>query len=1039
MNKRKMLEILENIKTKIEQDNLDNYNLDNRVEELEKIKNELNKIDNRISYLSEFVSDETNYRNNFFALNDEALRYDIEKNLINCNIELDNNKKNISELNEDIAKANKTIGSSSLEITNLEEELLINGQLLRSLGEEPNIEEENIIKEEISNARNRIDYLNNNIERLYDLIKSKNEDLKLENNKTQNIVKKVENAKDELNKFDNNIVNTPMINEANRKADIEELETLKYEKQQLKNRDRMLSLDYSMEFQKIYNDLENDKITINEASKAVESVVNSIPEGYFIEDIETKENELKNNRKKQVEVQNRIDRLNNKLKDDSQYTVSAFVAERNNDILKSCETKIKQYYADKNHLIKQELKSKDDLSGYEKMLQITNSNIMKKGEELRSFGNDLSKEDELSIQESIKLLRREKQQTQNEINEKKSEIIDNSNEITKIDYKLDKIEKILNNYKSTLNDRNTIDRSQKRLDETKLAAAVATLSALKNREKFINNTVFEVVDKALGIDEKYNSTGAKETTLNIDTDNKSDVEFINGKIKELGIPAKIDLNEVVKETNNDLEKTNEVEPIPFPKEMNSVDENSEQSLVNSTNQKFEEVVVPEVKLDENEPNLENLNPITDDLMIENEQIDNAEIKEEEDLVEEEKTHSSNRIACKFKDAKKELVTKARSKEFKEKIYKFAKKAAALVAILAVTIGGSKLCKKLMEKIEDPSKYNDIAIEKLIEDDKNKYFHEKNLVDDSIVLEEDNNIEEEIVEEKVEEETKDYIYENNYKTDYVAPNYNFVPNNNGNDNSYDITVPEIKEEENTVVEPDTNIEAPDAVIEDTVVENDNTNENTDITVTPENDIIVEDVVENESNQEIKDEVTFDNLNDIETPEIKNEEETKEEDIIIEDAVIESETKNDIKEEVTFDNLDNLTTENNNQTETNTSKEETEDLIENNIPSVSEDNFEETKEEDIIIEDAEDVVIKPEEQVFDNVDVGIYPGESITIESENKETFKHTNTSEEKDEITFDAEEIEREHELTKEELQQLREEFANSTGNEVITEENLKSK
>ena len=1094
MNKEQMLETLKNIKTKIEQDNLDNYNLDNRVEELEKIKKDREKIDGRISFLSDKIINENNYRNNYSALNDEALRYDLDKTVANNNIAVEVNKNYINELNEDIAKANESISSAKLEIDSLNEELLINGQLLRSLGENPDKEELEIINDELSKVRNRVNYLDSNISRLQETIKNKNMTLKYENIKTNQLKKDLDNAKAALIQFDSNVVNTPYIDEAKRRADTNELDTLKYEKSELLKKERMLSLDYSLEFDRVYNDLLNDVITVDDASKNIESIVNTIPEGYFIESIDVRDKELILNRQMQTEVQDRMERLNKKLNDDSQYSVSAFVAERNNSLLKSWETKLSQYGIDKENIVKKGIVLNSDLNVYETLLQECEKSLAEKGEEFRGFGNNISNEDNLRIQASLRTLRQEKQEIQDDINTVRSEIVNNTNESLKIENKYDKTQSVIKNLKDSLNDRNTIDRSKKRLDETKLAACVSSLRALKNREKFIKESFADVVSKAIGVSELKEDK--KPTTINVEY-NDNVIEKINNNLQSKKIPAKLEIRNDINRKYASIEapkkKIDEKQEIPnFPKELEvpSIDEKATKieiqhndDVVNNINNDLKEAGIPAV--------LNSEDTAFEDYVEEFDKKDannNKNIEEEITKETKETNKSKKWFGFKFKKPKMNLLKKVKSSLTKEKIYKFIKRAAVtLTVVLSLGLTGSEM----YEKLNEPT-----GIEKIVDtDDRNKILLDNDLLNptDSKTEKKPELEETPEVEVNPEIETTPEVEDNFYKKP-LQHTTNYGTSNNDHDNSDKITVPEITtpEIETTPEVEETPFIAPDAVIENVEPEveeptiettpdvNLNEEVDSDITITPEveetpdvtvtpeveetpkdknEDIVIEDAPTEDL--DIKEESTFDNLDDLETttPEVEVNPEDKNEDIVIEDAPTED---LDVKEENTFDNLDNL--------ETTTPEVET-------TPDTSENP-------DIVIEDAptEDLDIK-EENTFDNlnssnnvetpdvvqdpnesnVNIMVNDNESFTTETNAGQTYTYDNSNNNynnintnskdmtenndvssieygengNDTVVFDAESLERNEEFTKEQLKELREEFANFSGNDIVTDENVK--
>ena len=1009
MNKEEMLQSLKDLKFNINGGLVDNETK----EKLENLEIDLNLLDDEIFELSNKIQDDTNYPT-FFALYDEAEVSNAKRELNIAKAGLESTKLTIAQVEEYIAYIKREIEENNKKMAELNRENLEQGARLRELGITPNPEEENLIRETLNVNRNEISKLNIKNDRAKQiLVENENQLTGLLNNKSD-FENKMNNAQINLNNAESLQASRPLVNEAKRNIDKEELNDLKYIKSTMENEKSALSINLADEVEKIINDLQADVITVNDVNNRLEDLKKNMPAGYFNADVEDRNNELVQNRKVQVELEDKINNLTAKVNNVDNYRYSDAELAREEEKVKILAVKVQNSNLKIVEFEKAKQQLESDLIEQNKKVEsreVENRIIGLKAQLRRAKTNEQREQ----INKEIEASQKEAWNDLNELTDKKAELELVNSSLVAEESNLERYVKL---HENAVNRKEDIDRRlknnevqnsyQKRLDEMELAKSKASLEALKNRAQFISLPVLEQVNNLIN-----NNVKVEE--------NKEPVfKGKNGEEIKVGAPLPFDNDLGVKDSSFD-EKTNQIF-MDEPKS-NSLEENILNTLNNDPKLGGLKFSFPEQNEEEKEN--EEINPIFNpEINLDEQQLNNEEqelnVENKEEVVEEEKEETKvvpvvGKMKAKFKEASDKLKNKAKDLNFRAKLKKWAKVIAVVAASAVLLVASGKLPQKTLENLQDPQVIEQIDNEEL---DPNEIIEEdvKEEENKEDVVEENNN--NNVVEDKKENENKNQVGGNPNPSNNNNNNSNNNSNNNNNnnngsnpvddhDNSDEITVPEENNNNNNqddiTIDEDTPVEeiVDDAVIEDdnndAVIEDDNNDavieddENNDAVIDDENN----DAVIDDENEEVFDnEDQFDNEDEFENGEnndgvieddqenvFDNEDQFDNEDEFENgennDGVIEDDQENVFDNEDQFDNNEN---ENNNDQNT-----EQEDVYDNEEQFDNNQNDNSTNDEPVVEEDVYDNLEDTNNNVEDNTQEEVYDNvEDNNVQDNNQTT-------------------------------------------------------
>ena len=946
MNKEQMIQSLKDLEFNINNGLVNEEDLKTKMEDL---NIELDLLEDEIFDLSNKIQDDANYPT-FFALYDEAEISNAQRELNIANTGLESTKLTIAQIEEYISHIRKEIEENNSKMQELNNENLAQGARLRELGITPNVEEEELIREVLNMNRNEISKLNAKNDRAREILAENEAHLvKLLESKST-FENKVNNAQINLNNAINNQANRPLVNEAARNIDKNELESKKIIKQSYEKQKAALSVNLSNEVNKIIADLQNDVISVDQVAGRLNELKTNVSEDYFNADKEDRNNELVQNRKVQVELEEKINNLTAKVNNVNNYKYSDLELAREDEKVKILATKVQN----SNSRIAELEKSRQQV---ENELAVQNKKVESREVENRIIA--------LKAQLRKSKNEQEKNQIKIELDAAQKEAWNDLNDLTDVKAELENVNVSLSAEKNNLERysrlhgnailrKDAIDKKvknnevqnsyQKRLDEMELTKAKAALNSLNNRAKFISLPILDqlnnIIDGNINTQENYNN----DVLAAFDNNEEAVFEGKNGEEIKVDAPLPFDENLGVENASfeND-EKANQI----FMN--NGMTNDLEQNILNSLNNN-EKLGGLKFKFEDN-------NNVKED----EENLNNAPLNNEEPVVEEEKEETAavplvGKMKAKFKTASNKLRAKAKDLEFRSKLKKWAKVIAVIAASAMLLVASGKLPQKTIDNLQDPKVIEQINNEELdpnelIEEDmKNEEtFQEEVKQNQPENIENNNNINENKNSGNQKQENKNNGNQNSGNQNNGNnnnDNQNNGNNNNGNqnngdqnnennnndkddhDNSDEITVPEENEnneqnQDDITIDEDTPVEelVPDAPIEendDAIIEDeekeeefDNKDDIDDALIEDEKDPTIDDW--DDQNQTGEEEV-FDNEDQFGNIEDNTGNENQEDVYDNYDDFSDNQNNNNEEENV-FDNQDSNNESNNNSEEEN----------------------------------------------------------------------------------------------------------------------------
>ena len=946
MNKEQMIQSLKDLEFNINNGLVNEEDLKTKMEDL---NIELDLLEDEIFDLSNKIQDDANYPT-FFALYDEAEISNAQRELNIANTGLESTKLTIAQIEEYISHIRKEIEENNSKMQELNNENLAQGARLRELGITPNVEEEELIREVLNMNRNEISKLNAKNDRAREILAENEAHLvKLLESKST-FENKVNNAQINLNNAINNQANRPLVNEAARNIDKNELESKKIIKQSYEKQKAALSVNLSNEVNKIIADLQNDVISVDQVAGRLNELKANVSEDYFNADKEDRNNELVQNRKVQVELEEKINNLTAKVNNVNNYKYSDLELAREDEKVKILATKVQN----SNSRIAELEKSRQQV---ENELAVQNKKVESREVENRIIA--------LKAQLRKSKNEQEKNQIKIELDAAQKEAWNDLNDLTDVKAELENVNVSLSAEKNNLERysrlhgnailrKDAIDKKvknnevqnsyQKRLDEMELTKAKAALNSLNNRAKFISLPILDqlnnIIDGNINTQENYNN----DVLAAFDNNEEAVFEGKNGEEIKVDAPLPFDENLGVENASfeND-EKANQI----FMN--NGMTNDLEQNILNSLNNN-EKLGGLKFKFEDN-------NNVKED----EENLNNAPLNNEEPVVEEEKEETAavplvGKMKAKFKTASNKLRAKAKDLEFRSKLKKWAKVIAVIAASAMLLVASGKLPQKTIDNLQDPKVIEQINNEELdpnelIEEDmKNEEtFQEEVKQNQPENIENNNNINENKNSGNQKQENKNNGNQNSGNQNNGNnnnDNQNNGNNNNGNqnngdqnnennnndkddhDNSDEITVPEENEnneqnQDDITIDEDTPVEelVPDAPIEendDAIIEDeekeeefDNKDDIDDALIEDEKDPTIDDW--DDQNQTGEEEV-FDNEDQFGNIEDNTGNENQEDVYDNYDDFSDNQNNNNEEENV-FDNQDSNNESNNNSEEEN----------------------------------------------------------------------------------------------------------------------------
>jgi chromosome segregation ATPase len=660
MNKEETIKQLTELQSRLDSE-VDNYNIDNRVEEIEQITARIEKNNAILKYYAEQLADDKNF------IDETPLQYylmleaqELENLKAKQAAERENQDRILIE-GSIIASSEATILAGQEEIAKLGVD---NTQLsidIRRARLSSNKEKVDACESKIDNNNKRIQEIETQIGTIQTSIEQHTSVIESLNGLTDNLKEQTAEAKA---KYDDVVAQEKAskngeIDLAKKNKAEAELESLKTITSTLEQRSTAISYDYAGELKNIITDYTNSEINDEEMKAKLSELKTKLPEDFIKSDETARNAEISENQRVQEILEVKIDNLKSKLDNEDNYKVSPAQYAKIRAKLSACKKNMSSYDSQIAMLNSQIPSNELDLNEYQEMIDLCNDENEEIARQLiLNNGVDKDLEAELTAKQKMNFtIIAEANELIENVN---VDGLENTQVLAQLEERKARTEKLIASYQAELADENALDRSKIRLDQVELANCIQGLNALKNREQFLNNSIIVTIDNIIG-----------------------------GKLVN----------------NNGVEiNTNSNNSLPFA----TSDGFNPEDMTFNDSQNISPIPVGEVNA--NDPyDFENLNPngfgaSDDDLNLFG--IENPASKtDENEKIEEINTSEVN----------ENLKNKSKLDKFKTAFKKHWRKVAIVVALMAALAAGLKSCdQNKVDKATDAIINNDDAMEDVID-------------------------------------------------------------------------------------------------------------------------------------------------------------------------------------------------------------------------------------------------------------------------------------------------------------------------------------
>lgn len=661
MNKEELLKELQELQARLDSE-VDSYNIENRVQEIESITAKIDKNNTILKYYSEQLADDKNFvdetplqyyqmleAQEFLNLTaKQTAERENEDKILAEQAMIDNSIALISAGQDRIAKLGidntqlsidirrARLSSNSDKIAKCEAEIIKNNDAIKT------------IEADIISFQNDIEQHTSVIESLNGLTDNlKEQTIDAQNSYNDVLAKKEASKKGEIDLAKRN------------KAEAE-LETLKTITSTLEQRSVAISYDFAGELKNIISDYSNSTITEEQLMLKLSDLKDRLPQDFLKADESARNAEISDNQRAQEMLEVKLEELTRKLSNEDNYKVTPAGYAKIRAKLSTCKMNMSNYDSQIAMLNSQIPANEIDLDEYKEMINLCDEENEEISRQLiLNNGEDKELEAELIAKQKMNftIIAEAKEAIEN-VN---TDGLENTQVLEQLEERKARTEKLIASYQAQLADENAIDNSKKRLDEIELATAKQNLNSLKNREQFLNNSIVTAIDKIIAGDlSKFNGVEVSENNIN---------------------------------------------PLPFA----AADGVNPEELNLNSDQDMSPIPVGETN-DETKDDFSDLNPDGEELSEEDLNllgIETPDTKEDEDEKIEEIDTS---------DVNEKLKNKSKTEKFRNSLKRHWKKVALVLAIILVAVGLKNFPQEKVEKATHSITNNEDSMDNIINAD-----------------------------------------------------------------------------------------------------------------------------------------------------------------------------------------------------------------------------------------------------------------------------------------------------------------------------------
>lgn len=489
MNKEEILSQLTEISKRLDSE-VDSFDIDARVEKIQAKDAQAESNDIRIKYLTEQLENDNNYLdttpiqyyNMQLAQANEVLR--------NAQAAVDNNTNEINRVQSVIDTTVATIETGkarSKELSDKNVELRLAIRRARNNGRTDDIA---LFEAHIAENEQQIATISTEEKKFEASIEEQRQKISSLTSLTESLEEEVNQAKLRVESVSalREASKNGRIDVARKEADRALLDALKASSAALKQESSDLGYDFARSLNLIIADYRDAKIDDAELRTRLSELKGNLPEDFLVEDKNVRDAELASNREAQAELELQVETLERRLSSDDNYRLSpAFYASTRARIA-TLNSKITEYDAQLAMIDRQNDSALVEIEEYKGLVSLYEQELDQIGIQLaENNGVDQELEEELRAKQAL---------AHTGIREAKAELerlnnlgLENEEVRKQLEERKARTEELIASNQEKIADPNAIDRSKKRLDQIELQKAQAGLTALKNREAFLENSI----------------------------------------------------------------------------------------------------------------------------------------------------------------------------------------------------------------------------------------------------------------------------------------------------------------------------------------------------------------------------------------------------------------------------------------------------------------------------------------------------------------------------------------------------------------------
>lgn len=534
MNKEEILSQLTEISKRLGSE-VDSFDIDARVDRIQQLDAQSEVMNARIKYLSEQLANDNNYIDNTpiqyynmqLAQANEVLR--------NAQAAVTGNKAEIDREQTIIERTTATIEAGRTETKTLRDkntELTLAIRRARNNNRNADIA---TFEAAIAVNNDRISKLAAEAETFEAEIEKHREKITSLSGLTEGLEEEVRQAEAKVDavKTIREASKTGRIDIAKKEADQALLATLNSTNAALEKQSIDLGYDFARELNTIIADYQSSAITDDELRAKLTDLKGRLPEDFLVSDKEVRDKELVGNRAAQQELELQVDTLERRLSNDDNYRLSPVFFAQTRARIASLNSKISEYDAQIAMVDRQNASALLEIEEYKGLLKLYEDELDEIGIQLaENNGKDAELEKELRAKQTI---------AHTGIREAKAELerlnvlgLENEEVRKQLEERKARTNELIESNRSKIADPNAIDRSKKRLDQIELQKATAALTALKNREAFLENSIVVALNNIIasktvkpGVTAGVSEENTNDTVLPFPVSGEVDVDALN--------------------------------------------------------------------------------------------------------------------------------------------------------------------------------------------------------------------------------------------------------------------------------------------------------------------------------------------------------------------------------------------------------------------------------------------------------------------------------------------------------------------------------